>query len=155
MAESYFVQKIWLILITADQKVLSASCEISKQSSICNRGARFGHPMDPVVSVQKQTLLRKLKEACKSFWSPIGSLKSFITIRVQTNSNDFGRFWIYLTESNSNFVVAKILFFWTIRILGVFKVQSHTMWLSMCMCCGLFVPTEFQFECGGVRDDSW
>ena len=38
-------------------------------------------------------------------------------------------------------------------ISGVFKVQSHTMWLSMCMCCGLFVPTQFHFECCGVRDD--
>ncbi len=25
----------------------------------------------------------------------------------------------------------------------------------MCVCCGLFVPTEFQFECCCVRDDSW
>ena len=24
---------------------------------------------------------------------------------------------------------------------------THTMWLSMCMCCGLFAPTQFQFEC--------
>ena len=23
----------------------------------------------------------------------------------------------------------------------------------MCMCCGLFVPTQFHFECCGVRDD--
>ena len=36
----------------------------------------------------------------------------------------------------------------------VFKVQSHTMWPYMCMCCGLYVPTQFHFECCGVRDDS-
>ena len=30
---------------------LSEGCEISKQSSICNRVAGLGHPMDPVVSV--------------------------------------------------------------------------------------------------------
>ena len=37
---------------------------------------------------------------------------------------------------------------------GVFKVQSHTMWPHMCMCCGLFAPTQYHFECCGVRDDS-
>ena len=46
------------------------------------------------------------------------------------------------------------IFFLTIRIFGVFKVQSHTMWPYMCVCCGLFVPTQFHFECCGVRDDS-
>ena len=34
----------------------------------------------------------------------------------------------------------------------MFEVQSHTMWPYMCMCCGLFVPTQFHFECCGVRD---
>ena len=42
-------------LITADHKVLSDNCEISKQSSIRSRGAGPSHPMDPGVSVQKQT----------------------------------------------------------------------------------------------------
>ena len=51
---------------------------ISKQSPMRSRGAGLGHPMDPVVSVQKQKLLRKHKEACKSSWSGIGSLKSNI-----------------------------------------------------------------------------
>ena len=50
---------------------------ISKQSSICSRGARLGHPMDRVVSVQDKKLLRKHKGACKSSWSRMGSLKSF------------------------------------------------------------------------------
>ena len=45
------------------------------------------------------------------------------TIRRKTNSIDFGRFWNELADSNSNFVVA------TIRFFGVFKVESHTMWL--------------------------
>ena len=27
------------------------------------------------------------------------------------------------------------------------------MWPSMCTCCGLFAPTQFQFECCGVRDE--
>ena len=36
----------------------------------------------------------------------------------------------------------------------VFKVQSHTMWVYMCLCCGLFAPTQFHFECCGVLDDS-
>ena len=36
-------------------------------------------------------------------------------------------------------------FFWTIRIFGAF------MW----MCRGLFVPTQFHFECCGFLDGSW
>ena len=36
-------------------------------------------------------------------------------------------------------------FFWRIRFFGVF------MW----MCRGLFVPTQFHFECCGVLDGSW
>ena len=31
---------------------------------------------------------------------------------------------------------------------------THTLWPYMCMCCGLFAPTQFHFECCGVRDDS-
>ena len=57
---------------------------ISKQSSICSRGARLGHPMDPVVSVQNKNFLRKPKGACKSSWSRIGSLKSF-TLTIPWN----------------------------------------------------------------------
>ena len=29
------------------------------------------------------------------------------------------------------------------------------MWPYMCLCCGLFVPTQFHFECCGVRDDMY
>ena len=60
-------------LITADHKVLSDNC-----------GSRNNHRYAVVVQdlatqwIQaKQKLHRKLKEACKSSWSPIGSLKSF------------------------------------------------------------------------------
>ena len=43
-----------------------------------------------------------------------------------------------------------------IRIFGVFEVQSHAMrlYMCMCMCCGLFAPTQFNSECCGVRDES-
>ena len=34
-----------------------------------------------------------------------------------------------------------IYFFERFEFFGVFKVQSHTMWPYMCLCCGLFVPT--------------
>ena len=74
-----------------------------------------------------------------------------ITIPAETNSNDFGVLGNLLADSNSNFVVAKIIFFERFEFL-VFKVQSHTMWPYMCLCCGLFVTTQFQFECCGVRD---
>ena len=35
----------------------------------------------------------------------------------------------------------------------MFKVQSHTVWPSMCMCCGLFAPTQFHVECCAAFDD--
>ena len=77
-----------------------------------------------------------------------------VTIRPKINSNDFGEFSNSLADWNSNFVVAEILFFERFEFFGVFKVQSHTMWPYMCLCCGLFVPTQFHFECCGFRDDS-
>ena len=40
--------------------------------------------MDPSISVQKQKLRRKHKEACKSSWSQIGNLKSF-TLTIPWN----------------------------------------------------------------------
>ena len=63
-------------LTTADHKCSQWNLWISKQSSICSRGAGLRHPMDPVVSVQNKNF-RKHREACKSSWSQIGSLKSF------------------------------------------------------------------------------
>ena len=36
----------------------------------------------------------------------------------------------------------------------VFKVQPHATRLYMCMCCSLFVPTQFHFEYCGVLGDS-
>ena len=41
-------------------------------------------PMDPIISVQKQKLLRKHKGACKSSWNQIGSLMSF-TLTIPWN----------------------------------------------------------------------
>ena len=76
--------------------------------------------------------------------------QGFLTIRP--NSNEFGGFWSKLADSNSNFVVSEMICFERFEFFGVFKVESHTMWPYMCLCCGLFVPTQFQFECYGVRD---
>ena len=60
--------------------------KISKQSSICSRGAGSSHSMDPGVSVQKQ-LHKKPREACKSSWNPRGILKVIYT----DNSLEFGK----------------------------------------------------------------
>ena len=65
------------------------------------------------------------------------------TIRLEIISSDFF-FLNYLVGSNSIFVAAEI-FFERFEFL-VSKVQSHTMWPYMCLCCGLFVPTQFHFE---------
>ena len=63
-------------------------------------------------------------------------------------------FWELLSTFEFDFRRCEILYFLKDSIFGVFKVQSHTMWPYMCMCCGLFVPTQFHFECYGVLDDS-
>ena len=60
---------------------------ISKQSSICSRGAGSSHSMDPGVSVQKTKLHKKPREACKSSWNPRENQKSF----TLTNSLEFGK----------------------------------------------------------------
>ena len=52
-------------LITADHKVLSDNCESRNKSSICSRGAGSSHPMDPVVSVQKQNFTRNPEKLAK------------------------------------------------------------------------------------------
>ena len=63
-------------LITADHKVLSEGCESWNNH-------RYTVVMQDLATQwtrrirAKQKLHRKLKEACKSSWSPIGSLKSF------------------------------------------------------------------------------
>ena len=43
------------------------------------------------------------------YWNYFNKLS--YTIRPEINSNDFGVFWNKLADSNSNFVVAKIIFF--------------------------------------------
>ena len=74
-------------LITADHKVLSDNCESRNKSSIRSRGAGSSHPMDPRRIRAKTKLHKKPREACKSSWNPIGSLKLFTT----DNSLEFGK----------------------------------------------------------------
>ena len=52
-------------LITADHKVLSDKLRLSKQSSICSRGAGSSHSMDPGVSVQNQNFTRNPEKIAK------------------------------------------------------------------------------------------
>ena len=52
-------------LITADHKVLSDNCEISKQSPICSRGAGLSHSMDPGISVQDKNFAGNSEELAK------------------------------------------------------------------------------------------
>ena len=75
-------------LITAGHKVLSDNCQSRNNHRYAVVVAGLGHSIDPSISVQKKKKLhRKLKEACKSSWSPIGSLKSF----TRDNSLEFGK----------------------------------------------------------------
>ena len=72
-------------LITADHKVLSDNCEISKQSPICSRGAGSSHLMDPGVPVQKQNFTRNPEKLAKVPGTRRGILKSF-TLTIPWNS---------------------------------------------------------------------
>ena len=69
-------------LITADHKVLSENCE-SRNNLIDMQSWCRTWPHNGSSRIRaKQKLRRKHKEACKSSWSQIGSLKSFtLTIR--------------------------------------------------------------------------
>ena len=58
---------------------------ISKQSSICSRGAGSSHSMDPGVIRAKTKLPKKFREACKSSWNPRGNQQSF-TLTIPWNS---------------------------------------------------------------------
>ena len=57
------------VLITAYHKVLSEGCESRNNHQYAVVVQDLGHPTDPVVSVQKEKLLRKHNGACKSSWS--------------------------------------------------------------------------------------
>ena len=54
------------------------------------------------------------------FWSPHNGRNSIGTIRAEINSNYFGGFWNWLADSNSNCVVAKIIFFERFEFFGAF-----------------------------------
>ena len=93
------------------------------------------------------SLLQNTLEFCQALLSAI---LPFAPKPIRTIS---GGYWNKFADSNSNFVAVKF-FQNQFEFFGVFGVQSHTMWLYMCICCGLFVPTEFHFECRSVRHDS-
>ena len=77
------------------------------------------------------------------------------TIRPEINSNDFGWFLELCSRFEFGFRrCGNFCFFERFEFFGVFELLSHTMWLYMCLCCGLFAPTQFHFECCGVLDDS-
>ena len=73
-------------------------------------------------------------------------------MRLEINSNDFDVFLELIGRFEFDFRCRG--FFLNDSNFGVFKVQPHATRLYTCMCCGLFVPTQFHFECCGVCDDS-
>ena len=74
-------------LITADHKVLSHwRLWISKQSSICSRGAGLSHSMDPSISVQNKTS-QETQRSLQKFLEPERNPKVIYT----DNSLEFGK----------------------------------------------------------------
>ena len=72
-------------LITADPQGPQRQLRISKQSSICSRGAGFSHSMDPGVSVQKQDFTRNSEKLAKVPGTREENQKSF-TLTIPWNS---------------------------------------------------------------------
>ena len=60
---------------------------ISKQSTICSRGARLGYPMDPVVSVQNKNFTGNPERSLQKFLEPTRKPKVICT----DNSLEFGK----------------------------------------------------------------
>ena len=79
--------------------------------------------------------------------------RSPVTMPPETISNDFGWFLELISRFEFEFCRCEI-FFEGFKFLVCSKFNHTPCGLYMCMCCGLCVPTEFQFECCGVRDDS-
>ena len=76
-------------------------------------------------------------------------LGQMITMRPE-KTNDFG--WVFGInyQIRIRFSSLRNFFFERFEFLVCSKFK-HTMW--PCMCCGLFVATQFHVECCGVRDD--
>ena len=78
------------------------------------------------------------------------------TVIYYSARNQFERFRVVLgINSQIQIRFSSLRIFGTIRFFRVFGVRTHTMWLYIWLCCGLCAPTQFHFECCGVRDDSW
>ena len=84
LAEPYLGRKIWWFDNSRSQSS-QWRLWISKQSSICSRGAGLSHSVDPVVSVQNKNFSGKTKELSKVLGGRIGSVKSF-TLTIPWNS---------------------------------------------------------------------
>ena len=72
-------------MITADHKVLSEGCESRNNHRYAVVVQDLATQWIQAYPCKKQKLHRKLKEACKSSWSPTGSIKSF-TLSFPWNS---------------------------------------------------------------------
>ena len=76
LTEPYLVQKM---LVTWLQQITKFSVNVVNLETIIDmQSCRTWHPNGSSRIRAKQKLLRKHREACKSSWSRIGSLKSFI-----------------------------------------------------------------------------
>ena len=67
------------------------------------------------------------------------------TMRAETNSNDFGFFFKLISRFEFEFRRRENDFFERFEFLVSSKF-NHTQWPYMCMCCGLFAPTQFHSE---------
>ena len=80
--------------------------------------------------------------------------ESQVTIRPKINSNDFGWFLELISRFEFEFCRRGNFFVNDSNFLVCSKFNHTQCGPYMCLCCGLFVPTQFLFECCGVCDNS-
>ena len=107
---------------------------ISKQSSTWNRGARLGHPMDPVVSVQNKTS-QETQRSLQKFLEPERKPKVIYT----DNSLEFGKAcedpsWNHCTSTPHRS-----------QHMGLLREQCAE-WKKLCL---LYCCTHFWMKVGG------
>ena len=120
-------------------------------SQLCSERGKMGFVLPHLRSTLAWPSTLNCRAATSRVRSPLARCRhqsGVVFTAYHAPGNKFERFRGFLeliSRFEFEFCRRQNYFFWRIRIFGVF------MW----MCRGLFVPTQFHFECCGVLDGSW
>ena len=103
-----------------------------------------------------EQFLCQFKHDHKSLLSSVAQLKTPDYYSARNKFERFRGFWNKLADSNSIFVVEDFfLNDFEFLVCSKFNHTHHTQCGRSCACAvACFVPTQFHFECCGVRGDS-